>query len=48
MIKNFGENHQEFGKGQGVKEEQQRRPQDEGHQVRLSCDSILGSRTSLH
>jgi hypothetical protein len=29
-------------------EDQQGRPQQEGDQVRLGCDSILGSRTSLH
>jgi hypothetical protein len=37
-----------LGKGQGVEEEQQGRPQQEGDQVRLGCDSISGSRTSLH
>jgi hypothetical protein len=35
-------------KGQGVEEEQQGRPQQEGDQVRLGCDSISGSRTNLH
>jgi hypothetical protein len=39
---------QGLGKGQGVEEEQQGRPQQEGDQVRLGCDSISGSRTSLH
>jgi hypothetical protein len=29
-------------------EYQQGRPQQEGDQVRLGCDSISGSRTSLH
>jgi hypothetical protein len=48
MISNFGEDHQELGKGQGVEEEHQRRPQQEGDQVRLGYDSILGSRISLH
>jgi hypothetical protein len=48
MIRNLGENQQGLGKGQGVVEEQQGRPQQEADQVRLSCDSIAGSRTSLH
>jgi hypothetical protein len=48
MIRNLGEDQQELGKGQGVEEEQQGRPQQEGDQVRLGCDSISGSRTSLH
>jgi hypothetical protein len=48
IIKNFGENHQELGKGQGVEEEEQGRPQQEGDQVRLDCDSISGFRSSLH
>jgi hypothetical protein len=48
MIRNIGDNHQGLGKGQAVKEEQERRPQPEGDQVRLGCDSISGSRTSLH
>jgi hypothetical protein len=46
MIRNLGEDQQ--GKGQGVEEEQQGRPQQEGDQVRLGCDSISGSRISLH
>jgi hypothetical protein len=48
MIRNLGEDQQGLGKGQGVEEEQQGCPQQEGDQVRLGCDSILGSRTSLH
>jgi hypothetical protein len=48
MIRNLGEDQQELGKGLGVEEEQQGRPQQEGDQVRFGCDSILGSRTSLH
>jgi hypothetical protein len=48
MIRNLRENQQGLGKGQGVEEEQQGRPQQEGDQVRLGCDSISGSRTSLH
>jgi hypothetical protein len=48
MIKNLGEDQQGLGKGQGVEEEQQERPQQEGDQVRLGCDSISGFRTSLH
>jgi hypothetical protein len=48
MIMNLGENQQGLGKGQGVEEEQQGHPQQEGDQVRLGCDSISGSRTSLH
>jgi translation initiation factor IF-1 len=48
MIRNLGENQQGLGKGEGVEEEQQGRPQHEGDQVRLGCDSISGSRTSLH
>jgi hypothetical protein len=47
-IRNFGEDHQGLGKGQGVEEEQQGHPQQEGDQVRLGCDSISSSRTSLH
>ena len=48
MIRYLGEDQQGLGKGQGVEEEQQGRPQQEGDQVRLGCDSISGSRTSLH
>jgi hypothetical protein len=48
MIRNLGENQQGLGKGQGVEEEQQGCPQQEEDQVRLGCDSISGSRTSLH
>jgi hypothetical protein len=33
MIRNFGENQQGLGKGEGVKEEQQVRPQQEGDHV---------------
>jgi hypothetical protein len=47
MIKYLGEDQQGLGKGQGV-EEQQGRPQQEGDQVRVGCDSISGSRTNLH
>jgi hypothetical protein len=42
MIRNLGDDQQGLGKGQGVQEEQQGRPQQEGHQVRLGCDSISG------
>jgi hypothetical protein len=48
IIRYLGEDHQGLGKGQGVEEEQQWRPQQEGDQVRVGCDSISGSRTSLH
>jgi hypothetical protein len=48
MIRNLGEDQQGLGKGLGVEEEQQGCPQQEGDQVRLGCDSISGSRTSLH
>jgi hypothetical protein len=48
MIRNLGEDHQGLEKGLGVEEEQQGRPQQEGDQVRLGCDSISGYRTSLH
>ena len=48
MIRNLGEDQQGLGKGLGVEEEQHGCPQQEGDQVRLGCDSILGSRTSLH
>jgi hypothetical protein len=48
MIWYLGEDHQGLGKGQGVEEEQQGQPQQEGDQVRLGRDSISGSRTSLH
>jgi hypothetical protein len=48
MIRNLGEDQQGLGKGLVVEEEQQGRPQQEGDQVRLGCDSISGSRTSLH
>jgi hypothetical protein len=48
MIRNLGEDQQGLWKGLVVEEEQQGRPQQEGDQVRLCCDSISGSRTSLH
>jgi hypothetical protein len=48
MIRNLGEDQQGLGKGLGVEEELQGRPQQEGDKVRLSCDSISGSRISLH
>jgi hypothetical protein len=48
LIRYLGDDQQGLGKGQGVEEEQQGRPQQEGDQVRLGCDSISGSRTSLH
>jgi hypothetical protein len=48
MIRYLGENQQGLEKGQDVEEEQQGSPQQEGDQVRVSCDSISGSRTSLH
>jgi hypothetical protein len=48
MIRKLGEDQQGLGKGQGVEEEQQGCPQQEEDQVRLGCDSISGSRTSLH
>jgi hypothetical protein len=48
MIRIFGEDHQRLGKGYDVEEEQQGRPQQEGDQVRLGCDSISGFKTSLH
>jgi hypothetical protein len=48
MTRNLGEDQQGLGKGQGVEEGQQGRQQQEGDPVRLGCDSILGSRTSLH
>jgi hypothetical protein len=48
MIRYLGEDQQGLGKGQGVEEEQQGRPQQEGDQVQLGCDSISGSRTNLH
>jgi hypothetical protein len=35
MIRNLGEDRQGLGKGLGVEEEKQRRPQQEGDQVRL-------------
>jgi hypothetical protein len=47
-IRNLGEDQQGLAKGLGVEEEHQGRPQQEGDQVRASCDSISGSRTSLH
>jgi hypothetical protein len=47
MIRNLGEDCQGLGKGLGIEKEQQGRPQQEGDQVRLGCDSISGSRTSL-
>jgi hypothetical protein len=48
MIRYLGEDLQGLGKCQGVEEEQQGRPQQEGDQVRLGCDSISGSKTNLH
>ena len=48
MIRNLGEDQQGLGKGLGVEEEQQGRPQQEEDQVRLGCVSISSSRTSLH
>jgi hypothetical protein len=48
MIRYLGEDQQGLGKVQGVEEEQQGRLQQEGDQVRLGCDYISGSRTSLH
>jgi hypothetical protein len=48
MIRYLGEDQQGLGKSQGVEEEQQGQPQQEGDQVRLGCDSISGSKTSLH
>jgi hypothetical protein len=33
MIRNLGEDQQGLGKGQGVEEEEQWHPQQEGHQV---------------
>jgi hypothetical protein len=48
MIRYLGEDQQGLAKGQGVEEEEQGRPQQEGDQVRVDCDSISGSRTSLH
>jgi hypothetical protein len=48
MIRYLGEDQQGLGKDQGVEEEQQGRPQQEGDQVRLGCNSIPGSRISLH
>jgi hypothetical protein len=48
MIRNLGEDQQGLWKGLVVEEEQQGRPQQEGNQVRLGCDSISGSKTSLH
>jgi hypothetical protein len=48
MIRNLGKDQKGLGKGLGVEKEQQGRPQQEGDQVRLGCDSISGSRTSLH
>jgi hypothetical protein len=48
IIRYLREDQQGLVKGQGVEEEQQGRPQQEGDQVRLGCDSISDSRTSLH
>jgi hypothetical protein len=48
IIRNLGEDKQGLGKSLGVEEEQQGCPQQEGDQVRLGCDSISGSRISLH
>jgi hypothetical protein len=48
MIRNLGEDQQGLGKGQWAEEEDQGRPQQQGHQVRLDCDSISGSMTSLY
>jgi hypothetical protein len=44
MIRNLGEVQQGLMKGQWVEEEQQGRPQQEGHEVRLGYDSM----TSLY
>jgi hypothetical protein len=44
----FGEDHKGLGKVQGVEEEQQGPPQQDGDQFRLGCDFISGFRTSLH
>jgi translation initiation factor IF-1 len=44
IIRNLGEDQRGLGKGQGAEEEQQGCPQQEGHQVRLGCDSM----TSLY
>jgi hypothetical protein len=48
MIRYLVEDQQGLGKDQGVEEEQQGHPQQERDQVRVGCDSISGSRTSLH
>jgi hypothetical protein len=48
MIRNFGEGHKGLGKSQGVEVEEEGRPQQEGDQVWLGCDSISGSRTIMH
>jgi hypothetical protein len=48
MIRNLGEDQQGLGKGQGVEEQQQGRPQQEGDQVRLGCDPVSCYRTSMH
>jgi hypothetical protein len=48
MIRYLGEDQQGLGNGQVVEEEQQGRPQQEGDQVQVDCDSISGSRTNLH
>jgi hypothetical protein len=48
MIRNLGEDQQGLGKGLGIEEEHQGRPQQEGDHVRLGSGSILGSRTNLH
>jgi hypothetical protein len=48
MIRNLGEDQKGLGKGLGVEEEEQGRPQQEGDQARLGYDSISGFRTSLH
>jgi hypothetical protein len=48
MIRNLGEDQQGLARGQGVKEEKQGSPQQEGDQVRHHCDPISGFRTSLH
>jgi hypothetical protein len=48
MIRYLREDQHGLGKDQGVEEQQQGRPQHEGDQVQLGCDSILGFSTSLH
>jgi hypothetical protein len=48
MIRNIGDDQQGLGKGRGVEEQQQGHPQQEGYHVRLGCNSISGSMTSLY